>query len=233
MTSKIHIQTGAAQPTPMMKQYLAIKREAEADTLLFYRMGDFYELFFEDAEAVAEALDIALIKRGRHDGKPIPMTGIPVHASETYLARLVKSGFKVAVCETTECPSKAKQRGSKAVMRREIIRIVTPCTSAVAAPPMPTEPPATETTPEGEQTLLQGVAPVTLRQRLDAVGARPLTAGPTARQFWGAASKPQRHCDHGLFDQVGRAQTDLCDLIATLPPIQTPPTPSHSEESKS
>jgi len=223
MTSKIHIQTGAVQPTPMMRQYLAIKQEAGADTLLFYRMGDFYELFFEDAEVVAEALDIALMKRGKHDGKPIPMAGIPVHASEAYLARLVKSGFKVAVCEQIECPSKAKQRGTKAVRRREIIRIVTPDESTVAEPPTPAQPAATETTPEGEQTLMHGIAPVTLRQRLDAVGARPLTVGPTVRQFWGAASKPQRQCDHGLFDQVGRSQTDLCDLIASLPPIKTPP----------
>lgn len=232
MTSKIESQTGAAQPTPMMRQYLAIKAEVGADTLLFYRMGDFYELFFKDAEAAAEALDIVLTKRGRHDGKPIPMAGIPVHASETYLARLVKSGFKVAVCEQTECPSKAKQRGTQAIVRREVIRIETPDESAATEPPTPAPPPATEITPEGEQTLMQGVAPVTLRQRLDAVGARPLTAGPTARQFWGASSKPQRQCDHGLFDEVGRSQTDLCDLIATLPPIQTPPTPSHSEESK-
>lgn len=84
--------------------------------------------------------------------------------------------------------------------------------------------PESETTPEGEQTLIGGVAPVTLRQRLDAVARRPLTAGPTARQFWGATPKPQRQCDHGLFDQAGRAQTDLCDLIATLPnPKETKP----------
>lgn len=88
---------------------------------------------------------------------------------------------------------------------------------------------ATEPTPEGEQTLMQGVAPVTLRQRLDAVARRPLTAGPTARQFWGAVPKPQRQCDHGLFDEVGRAQTDLCDLIAnTLPPNPNQPKESDS-----
>jgi len=80
---------------------------------------------------------------------------------------------------------------------------------------------ATETTPEGDQTLIDGVAPVTLREQLDAVARRPLTAGPTARQFWGATPKPQRQCDHGLFDEVGRAQTDLCDLIAKLPLNQT------------
>ena len=206
------------KPTPMMQQYLRIKAEAGAETVLFYRMGDFYEMFFADAERVAAALDIALTKRGKHEGQPIPMTGVPVHASETYLARLVKAGFSVAVCEQTECPTKAKQRGKSAVVRREIIRIVTPSEGATAEPSAPpATPPATETTPEGEQTLMHGGAPVTLRQRLDAVGARPLTAGPTARQFWGASPKPQAPCDHGLFDEVARAQTDLIDLIATLP----------------
>lgn len=85
--------------------------------------------------------------------------------------------------------------------------------------------PATENTPEGEQTLMGGVAPITLRTRLETVGRRPLSAGPTARQFWGAAPKPQQPCDHGLFDEVGRAQTDLCDLIATLPNTQNDLTP--------
>jgi len=203
-----------SKPTPMMAQYLAIKAEAGAETILFYRMGDFYEVFFEDAERMASALDIALTRRGKHEGKPIPMAGVPVHSSEAYLARLVKGGFKVAVCEQTECPSQARQRGPKALVRREIIRVVTP---EAAAEPPPDKLPATETTPEGEQTLMHGVAPVTLRQRLDAVGARPLTAGPTARQFWGAAPKTQAPCDHGLFDEVARAQTDLIDLIAILP----------------
>lgn len=198
-------------PTPMMVQYLAMKEEVGAETLLFYRMGEFYELFFQDAERMASTLDIVLIKRGRHNGKPIPVAEIPVHASDAYLARLVKSGFKVAICETTECPTQAKKRGPNTVLRREIIRIVTPDDRALAAPP------ATETTPEGEQTLMHGVAPVTLRQRLDAVGAQPLTAGATARQFWGSSPKPQAPCDHGLFDEVGRAQIDLCDLIANLP----------------
>jgi|GEM_PF-1512142 len=206
-----------SKPTPMMAQYLTFKAEAGADTILFFRMGDFYEVFFEDAKRMASALDIALTRRGKHEGRPIPMAGVPVHSSEAYLARLVKGGFKIAVCEQTECPDKARQRGPKAVVRREIIRVVTP--DAAAKPPAhsPRMSRATETTPEGEQTLMHGVAPVTLRQRLDAVGARPLTAGPTARQFWGAAPKSQAPCDHGLFDGVARAQTDLVDLIATLP----------------
>ena len=85
--------------------------------------------------------------------------------------------------------------------------------------------PATENTPEGEQTLMGGVAPVTMRTRLETVGRRPLSAGPTARQFWGAVPKPQQPCDHGLFDELGRAQTDLCDLIANLPNNSTDLTP--------
>ncbi|MFQ5765356.1 MAG: DNA mismatch repair protein MutS, partial [Rhodospirillales bacterium] len=111
----------------MMAQYLAIK-EQHADCLLFYRMGDFYELFFDDAAAAAQALDIALTKRGKHLGDDIPMCGVPVHSHETYLNRLIKRGFKVAVCEQTEDPAEARKRGSKAVVRRDVVRVVTPGT---------------------------------------------------------------------------------------------------------
>jgi DNA mismatch repair protein MutS len=111
----------------MMAQYLAIKAE-HRDALLFYRMGDFYELFFEDAAAAAEALDIALTQRGTHDGKPIPMCGVPVHSAEGYLLQLIRKGFRVAVCEQMEDPAEAKKRGSKAVVRREVVRVVTPGT---------------------------------------------------------------------------------------------------------
>lgn len=120
-------QSGAPAPTPMMAQYLEIKSRA-GDALLFYRMGDFYELFFEDAVAAAEALDIALTRRGRHLGEDIPMCGVPYHASETYLARLIRKGFKVAICEQTEDPAAARKRGAKSVVAREIVRIVTPGT---------------------------------------------------------------------------------------------------------
>lgn len=116
-----------AQVTPMMAQYLSIK-EAHPDCLLFYRMGDFYELFFDDAKQAAASLDIALTKRGQHQGEPIPMCGVPVHAAETYLSRLIKKGHRVAVCEQTEDPAEAKKRGAKAVVRREIVRVVTPGT---------------------------------------------------------------------------------------------------------
>ena len=117
----------AAATTPMMAQYLEIKR-AHADFLLFYRMGDFYEMFFEDAKRAAAALDIALTKRGQHKGEDIPMCGVPVHAAEGYLARLIRQGFKVAICEQTEDPAAAKKRGGKAVVRREVVRVVTPGT---------------------------------------------------------------------------------------------------------
>jgi len=113
--------------TPMMVQFLSIKKEHD-DSLLFYRMGDFYELFFEDAVKAAAALDIALTKRGKHLGEDIPMCGVPVHSHETYLNRLIRKGYRVAVCEQTEDPTEAKKRGSKAVVRREVVRVVTPGT---------------------------------------------------------------------------------------------------------
>ncbi len=113
--------------TPMMAQYLDIKA-AHADALLFYRMGDFYEMFFDDAVAAAEALDIALTKRGKHDGADIPMCGVPVHSAEGYLLTLIRKGFRVAVCEQMESPAEAKKRGSKSVVKRDVVRVVTPGT---------------------------------------------------------------------------------------------------------
>ncbi len=111
----------------MMAQYLEIKA-THGEYLLFYRMGDFYELFFDDAAKAAEALDIALTKRGKHQGGDIPMCGVPVHAAEAYLEKLIRKGFRVAVCEQMEDPAEAKKRGSKSVVRREVIRLVTPGT---------------------------------------------------------------------------------------------------------
>ncbi len=111
----------------MMAQYLEIK-EAHADALLFYRMGDFYEMFFQDAVNAAEALDIALTKRGKHNGDDIPMCGVPHHAAEGYFLTLIRKGFRVAVCEQMESPVEAKKRGSKSVVRREVVRLVTPGT---------------------------------------------------------------------------------------------------------
>src|SRR6202011_2584353 len=117
----------AARVTPMMEQYLEIKA-ANPEPLLFYRMGDFYELFFDDAEVASRALGITLTKRGRHNGADIPMCGVPIHAADAYLQKLIGRGFRVAVCEQIEDPAEARRRGGKAVVRRNVIRLVTPGT---------------------------------------------------------------------------------------------------------
>lgn len=117
----------AQEATPFMAQYLSVKAE-HPDALLFFRMGDFYELFFSDAVEAARILDITLTSRGEHDGKKIPMAGVPVHAADGYLARLIRAGQRVAVCEQVETPAEARKRGSKAIVRREIVRVVTPGT---------------------------------------------------------------------------------------------------------
>jgi DNA mismatch repair protein MutS len=110
--------------TPMMAQYLEIK-QAHPDCLLFYRMGDFYELFFEDAVKASATLDITLTKRGHHEGEDIPMCGVPVHSADGYLQRLIRAGHKVAVCEQMENPAEAKKRGAKSVVQRAVVRLVT------------------------------------------------------------------------------------------------------------
>ena len=118
----------ADAPTPMMVQYRRLKDEA-GDALLFYRMGDFFELFFEDAKIASACLDIALTRRGEDAGEPIPMCGVPVHSAETYLARLIRAGHRVAIAEQTESPAEARRaRGSKALVDRAIVRLVTPGT---------------------------------------------------------------------------------------------------------
>ncbi|HRD47000.1 MAG TPA: DNA mismatch repair protein MutS, partial [Caulobacter sp.] len=126
-----HASPDAARPsaagaTPVMAQYFEAKSR-QPDALVFFRMGDFYELFF-DAIKAAAALGIAQTHRGTHNGQPIPMAGVPVHAAEAYLAKLIRSGFKVAVCEQVETPAEAKKRGSKAIVARDVVRIVTPGT---------------------------------------------------------------------------------------------------------
>ena len=113
--------------TPMMAQYLEIKARYPG-SILFYRMGDFFEMFFEDAVAASEALDIALTKRGTHQGQPIQMCGVPFHASEGYLLTLIRKGFRVAIAEQMEDPAEAKKRGYKSVVRRDVVRLVTPGT---------------------------------------------------------------------------------------------------------
>src|SRR6266849_4740043 len=110
--------------TPLMEQYVEIKA-ANPGYLLFYRMGDFYELFFEDAEVASRALSIVLTKRGKHRGQDIPMCGVPVHRADEYLHRLIAQGHRVAVCEQTEDPAEAKKRGPKSVVQRDVIRLVT------------------------------------------------------------------------------------------------------------
>ena len=113
--------------TPMMEQYIEIKA-ANPDCLLFYRMGDFYELFFDDAEIAARALGIVLTKRGKHLGRDIPMCGVPVERADEYLHRLIALGHRVAVCEQLEDPAEARKRGNKSVVRRDVVRLVTPGT---------------------------------------------------------------------------------------------------------
>jgi len=121
------LEPEAAKPSPMMAQYLEIKA-AHQDSLLFYRMGDFYELFFADAEIASRALNIVLTKRGKHKGDDIPMCGVPVERADDYLQRLIGKGHRVAVCEQIEDPAEAKKRGGKSVVRRDVVRLVTPGT---------------------------------------------------------------------------------------------------------
>src|ERR671921_1699889 len=117
----------AGSVTPMMRQYQEIKA-ANQDYLLFYRMGDFYELFFQDAEIASRALGIVLTKRGKHEGDDIPMCGVPIERADDYLQRLIALGHRVAVCEQTEDPADARKRGPKSVVRRDVVRLVTPGT---------------------------------------------------------------------------------------------------------
>jgi DNA mismatch repair protein MutS len=117
----------AAKLSPMLEQYIEIKT-ANPGSLLFYRMGDFYELFFEDAEVASRALGIVLTKRGKHQGQDIPMCGVPIHRSDEYLHKLIALGHRVAVCEQLEDPAEAKKRGYKSVVKRDVVRLVTPGT---------------------------------------------------------------------------------------------------------
>lgn len=121
------IPAADAPVTPMMAQYLETKGQYP-DALLFYRMGDFYEMFFDDAVVAAAALDIALTHRGKHQGRDIPMCGVPFHAAEGYLLALIRKGFRVAIAEQMEDPAEAKKRGAKSVVRREVVRLITPGT---------------------------------------------------------------------------------------------------------
>src|SRR6201999_3731678 len=117
----------AGRVTPMMEQYVEIKA-ANPDCLLFYRMGDVYEMFFADAEIASRALGIVLTKRGKHLGRDIPMCGVPIERADEYLHRLIAQGHRVAVCEQMEDPAEARRRGNKSVVRRDVVRLITPGT---------------------------------------------------------------------------------------------------------
>src|SRR5271170_4995431 len=117
----------AGRISPMMEQYIEIKA-ANPDCLLFYRMGDFYEMFFDDAEVASRALGIMLTKRGKHLGNDIPMCGVPIERADEYLHRLIALGHRVAVCDQLEDPAEARKRGAKSVVRRDVVRLVTPGT---------------------------------------------------------------------------------------------------------
>ena len=127
MNKPMETPTEPQRLTPMMAQYFEIKT-ANPDCLLFYRMGDFYELFFEDAEIASRALGIVLTRRGKHDGEDIRMCGVPIERADDYLQRLIALGHRVAVCEQLEDPAEAKRRGPKSVVRRDVVRLVTPGT---------------------------------------------------------------------------------------------------------
>ena len=122
------IMINAKSATPVMRQFWEMKR-SNPDSILLFRMGDFYELFFDDAVIASKELDIALTSRGKYDGKPVPMCGVPFHAYMPYLEKLTKKKYKIAICEQVETPEQAKIRGgSKALVKREVVRIVTPGT---------------------------------------------------------------------------------------------------------
>ncbi|HZP20831.1 MAG TPA: DNA mismatch repair protein MutS [Bauldia sp.] len=127
LDSNADLPSSPRDVTPMMAQYMEIKA-ANPDCLLFYRMGDFYEMFFDDAEVASRALGITLTKRGKHQGADIPMCGVPIHAADQYLQKLIALGHRVAVCEQVEDPAEARKRGGKSVVRRNVTRLVTPGT---------------------------------------------------------------------------------------------------------
>ncbi|MFV0297316.1 MAG: DNA mismatch repair protein MutS [Hyphomicrobiaceae bacterium] len=185
---------GAPGVTPSMAQFLEIKT-ANPDCILWYRMGDFYELFFEDAVIASEALGIVLTRRGKHLGEDIPMCGVPVVRADEYLQRLIRQGFRVAVCEQLEDPAEARKRGSKAVVRRDVVRLVTPGTLT-------------------EDTLLDARS----RNYLTAIFRAPGSAGSPDAQTYALASVD---ISTGEFEIAMSAASDLPGELVRLSPQET------------
>lgn len=201
--------------TPLMAQYFALKTQHD-DCLLFFRLGDFYELFFDDAVKAATALDIALTRRGQHQGQDIPMCGVPAHAYENYLARLIKKGFRVAICEQVETPEEAKQRakkqGGKSLVTRDVVRIITPGTV--------TEDSLLDARRATYLTALAGVGDDLALAWIDLAAARP-TVQPVTPATLGAALARLEPAEI-LLPQKMMEQPDLFDVFATYRPILVP-----------
>lgn len=217
--------------TPMMEQFIEIKN-ANPDCLLFYRMGDFYELFFEDAELASRALGITLTKRGKHLGEDIPMCGVPVERADDYLQRLIARGFRVAVCEQTEDPAEAKKRGGKSVVRRGVVRLVTPGTlteEALLNPRRANRLVALSRVRTGEDGDVFGVAALDISTGAFALAEAPLSrlSSEIARLDAAEIVFPEALCEepavHGLLKDlgvplspVGRAMSDGADAEARM-----------------
>jgi len=206
----------AAQPTPMMAQYLEIKA-VNPDSLLFYRMGDFYEMFFEDAEIASQALGIVLTKRGKHLGDDIPMCGVPIERADDYLQKLIALGHRVAVCEQMEDPAEAKKRGAKSVVKRDVVRLVTPGTLTEERLLEPARPNALMAVArvKAEGRLAYGLASVDIStgavivSETDEVGLAPEIARAEPREI----VAPQTLCEEPVFARL------LAELRIPLTPM--------------
>ncbi len=166
--------------TPLMSQYMAVKAQHQ-DCLVFFRLGDFYELFFEDAIKASKALDIALTRRGQMNGQDVPMCGVPAHSYEGYLAKLIRHGFRVAICDQTEAPAEAKKRGAKSIVTREVVRIITPGTI--------TEDSLLDARAANYLACLASVGDDMALSWLDLASGQPLTQQVTAAELSGALAR--------------------------------------------
>lgn len=190
LTSSANPAPEAGAVTPMMAQYIEIKA-ANPDVLLFYRMGDFYELFFDDAEAASRALGLVLTKRGKHMGDDIPMCGVPVDRADDYLVRLIRAGFKVAVAEQMEDPAEARKRGSKSVVKRDVVRLITPGTLLEDALLTPTE-----------ANVLAGLAPDPDHKDRYALAIADVSTGHLSLEMTTLAQLPHDLARHALRELV-------------------------------